>query len=249
MIDVFESLDTSNLNVDSSSGLLRWLNIFGVGKCGKTTFAAQFMKEFRTLYFDTEEGTNFIPDIKTIKVGNLQDMRKAFTFCHKNLDKLQPDIAVIDTLDVLYEMVAKDYCAKNGISNISDVPHGKGWHEVREIFSATIDSIRRLSPLLITITHVNLKALGDESESHSFVDLDLPGKLKTYVQNTADANIQLMRKRDDEGNSYLGINLDTSLPHQFAVTGSRVPELHDIETADELFDYLTQHLNERRAAA
>jgi hypothetical protein len=232
LIDVFKDLgiDIATINKEPS---YKWINITGSVKSGKTEFCVNLSKELRTVYFDFEKGSKAYVG-SFIDVDNLPDLRSKMVRVLENIEAINPDVIVLDPIDKLANMISKWYCQDKGIEDLSEMPYGSGWSGTRDILFNFINTCFKIAPLLITVTHLKLASSDVTTKNVTYLDMDLPGKTKRMVHDTADAHCIFKPEKDDDGKHYLGVSFDASSTSSFGFGGSRVKDFYNIKTADDL---------------
>jgi len=232
LINVFKDIEGDIAQIHDKPSY-KWVNITGSVKSGKTEFCVELAKKLRTVYIDLEKGTKAYVG-SFLEVDTLSDLRSKMALIGKNIEIIKPDIIVLDPIDKLADMISKWYCNDKGIADLSEMPFGKGWGDTRDIMFNIINHCFSLAPLLITITHLKLSASEIATSNITYLDMDLPGKSKRMVQDTADVHAIFRRQNDEEGKSYLGATVDASSTSDLAFGGSRIKDFYAIKTAKEL---------------
>jgi hypothetical protein len=232
MIDVYGELKDPNV-YHRTQKEMRWLNISGFNKCGKTDFAVSLMEKLRVVYLDLEEGTKrFLGPF--LMASSLGELRDRYAFVRRNIQTIRPQVIIVDPFDRLYDWVEREYLQQNGLT----VLEWKNYGPLRDKVAETLNAWKSLCPLLITITHLNLAAIGKNSNQITYLDMNVNGKVKSWVQDTVDANMLFKRKVDDDGTEYLSCTADDGGTTEMNFHGARIPELYNIRTAVELREYL-----------
>jgi hypothetical protein len=156
--------------------------------------------------------------------------------------QLDLDYIALDPLDEMYRKLARWYCEQNDAKTLSDIPHGKGWHEVTEQFAAELKLLSTIAPL-ITVTHVKLST--NESDER-ILELDVPGKAGSHIKANADAHALMTSERDDEGNSYAKVAFSPTKFNRMSYGGARLRDMYHIKTEQQLIDYLVAKANARK---
>lgn len=243
MINIFKDL---NLNIETIHTIpqYKWINITGFMKAGKTEFCINLANKLRTIYFDLERGTK--PYIGTfIDVDNLTMFREKMSLITNNIEKLKPQLIIIDPIDRLADMIAKWYLKDKNIDNLGDIPYGQGWATTRDILKNLINHCFTLVPLLITVTHVKLSILDESRNNVTFLDMDLPGKTKQYVQAVADGHAIFSRAENEKKENYLKITFDNSSPSILSFAGSRIKEFYSVKNAEDLHKIILNNFKEK----
>nr|MBC8526606.1 AAA family ATPase [Candidatus Cloacimonadota bacterium] len=211
-----------------------WLNITGPHKSGKTEFCVDLTKELKTFYFDFENGTVAYPG-KFITIGSMAEFREKFAMASELAESETPDLVVLDPIDALEDMIVADYMKEQNIENLGEIPYGQGWADVRNKLQEVIQASMRLAASkLITITHVKLQILGEKRGNITFLDMNLTGKTKMFVQTKADGHCIFKRVKNDNGDSILAVDFDGTSTDEMSFAGSRFKKFHEVTTPQEL---------------
>ena len=235
MINIYsDTEDTTHVGINTTPSY-HWINVTGFTKSGKTEFLTNLSKELRIAHFDLEHGTD--PYVGSfLKASSFSEFDSKLIWLSENIATIKPDIIAIDPLDKLVDMIAKSYMADKGIENLSEMPYGQGWSDTRDILQSRMNFMFTLAPLVITVTHVKLSILDENRKNITYLDMDLPGKTKAWVQTTADAHAIFMRDKDPEGESYLKVSVDLSSPTTISFGGCRVKSFYKIHLVEELIE-------------
>jgi len=214
-----------------------WLNITGTTKSVKTEFCKRLKDKLNILYFDFEDGTISYPG-KFITVHDMNEFRTKFALASEYAVENFPDLVVLDPLDALEDMIIKDYMAEKNIENLGEIPYGQGWADIRNKLQSVILASLRLSPKLISITHIKLTILDESRKNISFLDMNLSGKTKAFVQKKADGHCIFKRIQNEESESVLDVSFDNSSPDELSFAGSRYKPFHEVKTPSELHNLI-----------
>jgi hypothetical protein len=223
---------------------VRWINILGYGKKGKTEFCIDLMRHLKTAYLDLDNGTSLVPGFMGFKAESFEELRTKAGWINSRRVKdsqqqpIKLDLIVVDTLDAMLQLASRYYCEQNNLTSVGEVSYGAGWEDVRVLFERTIDGIMSMCKLLITVTHLKHSALGMDEERLSFFDMNLSGKVKQMVIDRVDANMVFTRAIDTSGQPYARVRIDNTNEGSTQFAGSRDPELYSIETAKDLKAYI-----------
>lgn len=241
MINVFDKVDTEMVQIHDKPSY-KWINITGSVKAGKTEFCVSLASKLRTIYIDLEKGSKAYVG-SFLEVGSLPDLRSNMAVISKNIATIKPDVIVLDPIDKLADMISKWYCNDMGIKDLSEMPFGKGWSDTRDIMFNIINHCFSLAPLLITVTHLKISASEVATNNITYLDMDLPGKSKRMVQDTADVHAIFKRQKDEEGSSYLGVTVDASSTTDLAFGGSRIKDFYQVTNAKELHELILKNFS------
>lgn len=174
------------------------LVIVGHPKLGKTEACSMIPN---SLILDLQSGSKFIDapaaDVKHIAMENNISMMDAFYHTVEEIKKNPPDYLIVDTLTALEDLgqelglalyqnttMGKNYKDKS----ILNLPNGGGYHWARlgfeELESMLVGAYKKGT---IYIVHPKTASILKEGKDLSARDINLSGKLKTYVCGEADA--------------------------------------------------------------
>lgn len=141
---------------------LRGYSIFFYGspKSGKTTIASKFPN---ALLLAFEKGYNAIPGVRPQPINSWAQFKKTLIDLNDEQVKQTFSTIVMDTADIAYSY-CEDYINNNeNVSNIADIPFGKGYKMCEEEFDQCIRKILQLDYGLVIISH---------SQEKTFVNKD-----------------------------------------------------------------------------
>ena len=162
----------------------RYLILFGLPKCGKTTVLSTLDNN---LILDTESGTDYISALK-VKVNSIKDIKEV---CNAIKEAGSPyKYITIDTVTALEDMVKPTALAMYkaspvysdkyaDLTDITHLPSGGGYMWLRKAMEAVIDMVAACAPNIILCGHVRDVSL-NEGLDGSVKDLDLSGKKFAY---------------------------------------------------------------------
>ena len=133
--------------------------LYGQEKIGKTSFAAQFPKPLFLM---------FEPGSKSLSV--YRENIKDWNHFRKILKAIEADKffenVIFDTADVAYTLADRYICEANGISDLEDLGHGKGWRKVRLEFHSCVNRLLKSGKGVMFTSHATEKSFktrdGDE---------------------------------------------------------------------------------------
>jgi hypothetical protein len=174
----------------------RKLVIFSKPKVGKTSALANLEK---SLILDLERGTDFLDAVK-LPVFSLSDIRD---IGETILSKNKPyKYIVCDTVTKLEDMslsLALDLYMSTPIgknfegTNVLTLPQGAGYLYLRLAMEKLINYIDSLADRVIYAGHIKTKFLEKNGKEVQALELDLTGKIKSWMSANADAIGMLYR--------------------------------------------------------
>lgn len=242
--NIYASIEDVSVISDNPFPSYHWINITGFTKCGKTKFLYDLSQNLRVVHFDLEHGTDAYVG-QFLKCNTFKEFREKSAWLQKNIDKIKPDIIAIDPLDVLTDMIAKDYMTTKGIENLGEMPYGSGWADCRDILNNTIRFLQSLAPLIITVTHLKVNIGGESRGNITYLDMDLPGQTKAWVQNTCDVHAVFVRDKDDNGDPYLKVMFENTSTTEISFGGGRIPEFYEATTGEKFKQEILKKFSKR----
>jgi phage nucleotide-binding protein len=133
------------------------LFIYGPPGVGKSSFANQFPG---VLFADLEGGLEQIDCARTAKIKTYEEFIEACAY-FKTAKEYQT--LVIDTIDILEQLIWKKICTDNGVKSIEDVGggFGKGYTLAQSMFLQLLNSLDDLGKNYIFIAHEQQKSVSE----------------------------------------------------------------------------------------
>ena len=212
-------IDLMNLQPQKISKDLRgkFALIYGEAGCGKTSLAASFD---RALICGFERGTNALNNIYVQPIKTWSDWKKVVKQLIKNdalADKYH--CIAIDTADEAWELCVKWICEQNGISELGELPWGRGYDIAKKEFA---DGFRQLTfagyGLIFTSHAVEKKKKDDDGNEYEYIQpalqtrpFDIINKMVDVIAYIRELNVgteeepdlqRFMFFRDDSGSRF-----------------------------------------------
>jgi hypothetical protein len=134
--------------------------IYGDNNTGKSK-QASLLFPHRTLFLATERGYNALGAIKKLDITNWITFRKAVSklTSKKTIKQAQSlyDAVVIDVADRLPLLCESYICDTNEVDNISEVPWGQGYTQLKVEFDRQINTLALSGYLVVLICHATTK--------------------------------------------------------------------------------------------
>lgn len=171
--------------------------IYGPPKIGKSTFCSRFENAF---FIATEPGLNHLNTYNVLckKWTDIEEVVYDLETENHNFSPI-----VIDTVDNAWEMCINAVCDSHNVTNITDIPYGRGYKEAESLFKNVINRIVQLDIGLIFTSHAvsDMVEQTDGTEIKKFVP-SIPEKCRKIILPLVDvigfASIQT--GVDSEGN-------------------------------------------------
>jgi len=174
-------LPTKKSEIETDLRKFKFL-IYGVPKCGKSTFASNFPN---ALFICTEPGHKFLKVFGGDHVhATWNDIKETV----RNLIKEDHDFetVVLDTVDNAWDMCSKHVCKAENISHESDADYGKGWSAVTKEFKLVFNELANRNYGLIFISHEKTMEKETKGLKRSFTDTTLGSAARKYIHGLCD---------------------------------------------------------------
>ncbi len=191
--------------------------IYGRAKVGKSTFASQFPKP---LFLATEPGLNHLQVYKV----NCNSWLTFLEAC-KEIAEEKHDFRtiVIDTIDNLTMYCAEYICQDNGITHVSELPHGKGWHLVTSELRRALSKLASLPYGLLLISHSEQEEIETKTRKYHRWTISIGGKNKNVFLNMADLILFIDSKLETDGEEVRIIRTKPSMNYEAGDRSGRLP--------------------------
>lgn len=159
--------------------------IYGAPKIGKTSLAAQADD---CLLIATERGYNAIPGIIAQDVTCWRDMREVYRELKKPEVKATFKTIIVDTIDLAAKYCSKFICSQQDVSELGDLPYGKGYNLMRSEFEDVFNSLAQMGYAIIFISHAQDSVFTRENgtEYNKIIPSLSPAKVNALIENMAD---------------------------------------------------------------
>jgi len=206
-----------------TSPQLKWINIVGYEKAGKTKTLMELSKHLNTLYvdFDIVAGTKPYTG-KVLRVGqpsHLPGERNIsvvdfITQVIPEMKNMNKQILILDPVNEFVELVREQLMTQFGIDDLKNyrlAGVGNGWTVLYSKIQDYFQEFFAAFPIVITVTHLKLdKYFAGDVAAIQGAQLDLVGKIQQYVQRNADAHLVFTSKKDEHGKWMSVINEENS---------------------------------------
>jgi hypothetical protein len=159
--------------------------IYGPPKTGKTTFANGWDN---ALFLATEPGTAAM-EAADITIPSWEVFTEVVYKLQKDARADAFDTIVIDTVDLLWEFLSADVCARKGWDDLNDPGFGYGYRVARNELHAMMGVLRTLNKAIILISHERKVSDFDEKGRRfgvTTVTSDLPNSARKVLHGYAD---------------------------------------------------------------
>lgn len=227
---------------------IKWINIVGYEKAGKTKTLMELAKHIDCLYvdFDIVAGTKPYPG-SVLRVGEPsylpgEKVVSVVDFITKvipEMHKLNKKILILDPVNEFVDMVKDQLMGQFGVDDLKNYKMagvGNGWNILYAKIQNYFAQFFAAFPLIITVSHLKLdKYFSGDTAAIQGAQLDFPGKTQQYVQRNADAHFVFTSKKDEHGKWMSMINEENSASMIQVPLGCRDFEfVHRVNTGDDL---------------
>jgi hypothetical protein len=137
------------------------INLYGIDKIGKTTFAAHAPSP---IFIQAEDGQGLLDLTRFPTAGSWDDIMDAITELYDAQDH-GFETLVIDSTDWAESLCLESICADNSVTGIEHIPYGKGYKLAREKFAKLFRALDALwlhrHMHIILISHCQVKRFDD----------------------------------------------------------------------------------------
>lgn len=227
---------------------IKWIDIVGYEKAGKTKTLVELSKHIPSLYVDFDlQGTKpyegqFIQVAPTASVEGAARIISLVDFINKimpNMEHMGKKILILDPINEFVDMVKDQLLAQFGVSDLADYKvtgMGNGWTILYNKIQTYFQTYFKAFDLVITVTHLKLdKYFAGDIAAIQGAKLDLVGKTQQFVQRNADVHLVFTSKKNEHGKWVTLINEDTANSMISVPLGCRDYKfLERLETGEDL---------------
>lgn len=175
----------------------RQILIYGSPKIGKTTFGANIPK---SLLLAFEVGYQEIPGVVAQDVTSWSEMKLIARQLRKSEAREMYDTIVIDTASIAYDLCTKFVAAQNDVTDIGDIPYGKGWGLVQDEFFDTFKALSFLGYGIVFIAHEKVRVEKSESKGeYTVVSPDLSKRAYSVINKMVDIMAYITMEQNADG--------------------------------------------------
>lgn len=170
--------------------------IYGQPKIGKSTFCSHFPK---ALFIATEPGLNHL-ETYNVQVNSYEDLIQVFKELHEEEHDFKT--LIFDTVDRLYDLIRAKVLKDLNVSDESDVGYGKGYSQVKKLFSSIIYSFANMGLGVVFISHAETKIEKDRCNNEvTKTTPTLPKRAREIIVNLVDIILYLENtvETDEQG--------------------------------------------------
>lgn len=169
------------------------IGIYSKPGAGKTTLASQAEK---CLILATEIGYKAIPGVMAQPINSWSDFLIAVSQLRKPEAKQMFKTIAIDTLDELVFLATEYVLQQNGVSDLSEIPYGKGYNQLEDVLRKPFRQIVE-SYGLILLAHDTSKQ-DEDDDKLKYATLNFNKKVKRVVVGLLDLLVYVEMKRGAE---------------------------------------------------
>lgn len=169
------------------------IGIYSKPGAGKTTLAS---KAEKCLILATEIGYKAIPGVMAQPINSWSDFLIAVSQLRKPEAKQMFKTIAIDTLDELVFLATEYVLQQNGVSDLSEIPYGKGYNQLEDVLRKPFRQIVE-SYGLILLAHDTSKQ-DEDDDKLKYATLNFNKKVKRVVVGLLDLLVYVEMKRGAE---------------------------------------------------
>ena len=189
MVDIF-NIKPHEVSSDITGYVI---GIYSKPGAGKTTLAS---KAEKCLILATEIGYKALPGVMAQPINSWSDFLIAVSQLRKPEAKEKFKTIAIDTLDELVFLATEHVLQKNGVSDLSEIPYGKGYNELEDVLRKPFRQIVENYGLIL-LAHDTSKQDEDDKEI-KYATLNFNKKVKRVVTGLMDLLVYVEMKRGVE---------------------------------------------------
>lgn len=178
-------IDLINLEPVKISRDLRgkYMLLYSLPKAGKTSLAAQFPK---SLILGFEKGYNGLAGVMAVDLPKWSKMKEVLRDLKKPEVQEKFDTIIVDTATIAWELAEEYICMQNDVTEISEIPWGRGYKLTAKEFNSTMRQITMLGYGLVFISHSEEKPIADGEEGETFVAPALEKRAYKIINGMVD---------------------------------------------------------------
>ena len=193
--------------------------IYGRAKIGKSTLCSKFESP---LFLATEAGLNHLAVHKV----NILSWKTFLDVCSEIAQKKHDrKTIVIDTIDNLVVLCSEYICKENGISHVSELPMGKGWHLVTSELNRTLIKLSGLPYGLVMVSHCDIETIETKTKKYNRFTISIGGKNKNIFLNMSDMILFVDSVMNKDGEEVRCIRTKPSMNYEAGDRTGKLPEL------------------------
>lgn len=144
----------------------KYLLIYSEPKAGKTSLSVRFPK---TLLLAFEKGYNALANIYAQDIPNWRTMKEVLRELKKESVKEKFDTVIFDTASIAWERCVEYICVQNSVSDLGEIPWGKGYSSCKKEFQKILQEISMLGYGIIFLAHAEEKVPMGGSEDDAYI--------------------------------------------------------------------------------
>lgn len=243
-----EDFDLNDIITTRVAPGIKWINIVGYEKAGKTRALVELAKHIPSLYVDLDFiGTkpykgNFLRVGNETRLDGGEPVVGIVDFVSKvmpRMESMNKKILILDPVNEFVELIKSQLMSQFKVDDLKDYSVkgiGNGWVILYSKIQNYFQQFFKAFPLVITVTHLKLdKYFAGDVAAIQGAQLDLTGKTQQYVQRNADAHLVFTAREHEKGRWTTFVNEDNAMSMIKVPLGSRDYEfLKHVVTADDL---------------
>ena len=179
----------------------RFVEIFGREKSGKTSTAVMWPKPLLCAF---EKGYNALVNVYAADIDNWSTFKDICRQLKKDDAKERYQTIIIDTVGIAYGMCEDYVKSQHGVTEIGEIPWGRGFKMLREEFEKTFRELSRQGYAIVFIAHSKSK-LTDVTDKDGNrleqISPNLPAACAEAVNGLVDVIAYLGVEYDEQRNA------------------------------------------------
>lgn len=214
-----------NVKVEDLSS--QTLLIYGVPKCGKSTFCSNMDD---VIYFATEPGTKHLElKYKPVLINSWKKFLDACGELAKMIEKDSPfKTIVIDTVDELDKFAAEHILEREGIAQLGDIPYGGGYAMVLKELMRVLKKLESTGLGLVLVSHAKEieeeEKIGIKLKKWQKKTISVSGSRAKAIMAMSDIILYITSKVDEEGRQTGLVYTKPSMYHDAGDRSGKLPE-------------------------
>lgn len=179
----------------------RFVEIFGREKSGKTSTAVMWPKPLLCAF---EKGYNALVNVYAADIDNWSTFKDICRQLKKDEAKQKYQTVIIDTVGIAYSMCEDYVKSQHGVTEIGEIPWGRGFKMLREEFEKTFRELSKQGYAIVFIAHSKSKltdVVDKDGNRLEQISPNLPSSCAEAVNGMVDVIAYLGVEYDENRNS------------------------------------------------
>lgn len=179
----------------------RFVEIFGREKSGKTSTAVMWPKPLLCAF---EKGYNALVNVYAADIDNWSTFKDICRQLKKDEAKQKYQTVIIDTVGIAYSMCEDYVKSQHGVTEIGEIPWGRGFKMLREEFEKTFRELSKQGYAIVFIAHSKSKltdVVDKDGNRLEQISPNLPAACAEAINGMVDVIAYLGVEYDENRNS------------------------------------------------